>query len=102
RIARKYAQDTPRGRYAFSSHRILPVAVQAFKHGDKSWARISSRLWRPVDQPRRKVGQTTVAAGEPEIGAGEASAEQPVVEFRRPLQSEQVPDIERIVKRGGL
>src|SRR3954463_5220395 len=55
-----------------------------------------------ADQPRRKVGQTAVGAAEPEIRTGEAGAEQPVVEFGRPLQSEQGANVERVVERGRL
>src|ERR1700704_2419485 len=42
------------------------------------------------------------ATGKAKVGTGQSNPKQPVVEFRRPLQAEQVADIEGIVERGGL
>src|SRR5436853_141778 len=54
------------------------------------------------DQPRCKIGQQRRVARDAKMGIGNAGPEQPIVEFRRPLQAEQVADIKRVVERGGL
>src|SRR5712671_7337737 len=54
------------------------------------------------DQARRKIGQQPGATGKAKVGTGQSNPKQPVVEFRRPLQAEQVADIEGVVERGGL
>ena len=50
------------------------------------------------DQPGGKVGQQTRVAREPEIGIRQACANQPIIELRRPLQSEEIPDVQRVVE----
>src|SRR6266403_1554514 len=54
------------------------------------------------DQARYKIGQQPGAAGKAKVGTGQSNPKQPVVEFWRPLQAEQVADIEGVVERGGL
>jgi hypothetical protein len=58
----------------------------------------SAGLGASDQQPRRKIGQQTCIPGEPEVGTGQPRAQQPVVEFRRPLQAEEVADIEGVVE----
>src|SRR3954452_9821985 len=52
------------------------------------------------NQTRRKIGQQPRTAGQAKVGIGQSNPKQPGVEFRRPLQAEQVADIESIVERG--
>src|SRR6267142_4580884 len=54
------------------------------------------------NQPGRKVRQQSGVAGEPKTGVGKANAKQPIVELRRPLQAEQIADIECVVERRRL
>src|SRR5882757_3338823 len=50
------------------------------------------------DQARRKIGQQPRAAGKAKVGTGQSNPQQPGVEFRRPLQAEQVANIEGVVE----
>src|SRR5262249_6480387 len=54
------------------------------------------------DQFCGKIGELPRVSGQAEIGAGKSHPHQPIVEFRRPLQPEQVAQIERVVEGGRL
>src|SRR5882672_7264215 len=103
---------------------VIPSATPQFKHAPQGWATNSSRLWQPSptpcwpdgclesapgevqrpsgEQPRGKIGQLPRVGSKAKVGPGKTCPKQPIVKLRRPLQAEEVADIEGVMEGSGL